>query len=64
MGLSRIALFLGLFIVYQLYRIAADPSIGLALLTIFDALIVWLVWREYRLRYPPSPALTKDADVA
>ncbi len=54
--------FLGLFIVYQLYRIAVVPSIGLILLTVFDAFIVWLVWREYRLRYrqegPVPPART------
>ena len=47
-------IFLGLFIAYQLYRIAVVPSIGLILLTVFDAFIVWLVWREYRLRYPPT----------
>jgi uncharacterized membrane protein len=44
--------FLGVFIAYQLYRIALAPSIGLSLLTIFDAFIMWLVWREYRVRYP------------
>jgi uncharacterized membrane protein len=46
---------LGAFIVYQLYRIAIDPTIGLVLLTAFDALVVWLTWREYRSRRPPSP---------
>ena len=39
---------LGAFIAYQLYRIALDPTIGLALLTIFDAFVVWLTWREYQ----------------
>ncbi len=37
-----------IFIGYQLYRIALDPSPGLIALTIFDALIVALTWREYR----------------
>ncbi|HEY6809794.1 MAG TPA: DUF2127 domain-containing protein [Propionibacteriaceae bacterium] len=37
-----------IFIGYQLYRIALDPSPGLVALTIFDALIVALTWREYR----------------
>ncbi len=45
--------FLTAFIVYQLYRIALRASAGLILLTLFDLLMVWLVWREYRTRYPP-----------
>jgi uncharacterized membrane protein len=40
--------FLGVFIVYQLYRLSLQPSIGLTALTIFDAAIVWLTYREYR----------------
>ena len=37
------------FILYQLYRITAVHfSAGLTVLTIFDALLVWLTWREYR----------------
>jgi len=40
--------FLVAFIVYQLYRIALDLSPGLVALTVFDAVIVWLTWREYR----------------
>jgi uncharacterized membrane protein len=37
------------FIGYQLYRITAVHfSIGLTLLTVFDAFLVWLTWREYR----------------
>jgi uncharacterized membrane protein len=41
-------LFLIAFIVYQLYRMTFAPSMGLALLTIFDVLVTWLVWRDYR----------------
>jgi uncharacterized membrane protein len=37
-----------IFIGYQLYRIALQPSVGLVALTIFDAVIVALTWREYR----------------
>ena len=37
-----------IFIGYQLYRIALDPSAGLIALTVFDAVIVTLTWREYR----------------
>jgi uncharacterized membrane protein len=48
-----------IFIGYQLYRIALDPSAGLIALTIFDAMIVALTWREYRrqrrIRHDRSP---------
>lgn len=37
-----------LFIAYQLYRIAIKPTGGLIALTIFDAIITWLTWREWR----------------
>jgi uncharacterized membrane protein len=40
--------FLGVFIVYQLYRLSLKPSLGLTALTIFDSAIAWLTWREYR----------------
>jgi uncharacterized membrane protein len=40
--------FLGAFIVYQLYRLRLRPSVGLMALTILDAVIVWLTYREYR----------------
>jgi uncharacterized membrane protein len=40
--------FLGLFIVYQAYRLSFQPSVGLAALTVFDAAIAWLTYREYR----------------
>ena len=40
--------FLGVFIVYQLYRLSLRASVGLTVLTIFDALIAWLTYREYR----------------
>lgn len=39
--------FLLLFIGYQLYRLALSPTFWLTALTIFDALIVWLTWREW-----------------
>jgi uncharacterized membrane protein len=40
--------FLGVFIVYQLYRLSLNPSVGLTALTIFDAAIAGLTYREYR----------------
>jgi uncharacterized membrane protein len=37
------------FIAYQLYRITAVHfSVGLTALTVFDAVLVWLTWREYQ----------------
>jgi len=37
------------FIAYQLYQITAVHfSAGLTALTVFDAVLVWLTWREYR----------------
>jgi uncharacterized membrane protein len=47
--------FLLLFIFYQLYRIVLSPTFGLSALTIFDALIVWLTWREWRATEPSRP---------
>jgi uncharacterized membrane protein len=40
--------FLLIFIGYQLYRLALSFTLWLTILTIFDALIVWLTWREWR----------------
>jgi uncharacterized membrane protein len=54
-----------IFIGYQLYRIALDPSPGLIVLTIFDALIVALTWREYRRqRRTPDDHLSSTGSTA
>lgn len=49
---------LGVFIIYQLYRLTYRVTIGLTLLTLFDAFVVWLTAREYaierRRRQPPT----------
>ena len=52
---------LGAFIAYQLYRLADHLTVGLSVLTIFDAFVAWLTWREYeqkrhaqRVMSPPS----------
>ncbi len=39
---------LGLFIVYQVYRFTFTPSAGLVLLTVFDLIVMVLIWHEYR----------------
>ena len=41
----------GGFILYQLYRFTFTHSLGLIALTVFDLAVMWLIWREYRLRY-------------
>lgn len=40
---------LGLFILYQLYRLSHGYSWFLVLLTVFDMLIIYLTWHEYKL---------------
>ena len=48
--------FLGLFIAYQCYRLSYQFSLGLLPLTLFDGIIVALIWREYRfLKYAQNP---------
>lgn len=44
---------LGGFIIYQLYRLSFALTLGLTLLTAFDAFMVWLTWREYRTKQTP-----------
>jgi uncharacterized membrane protein len=39
---------LGLFMAYQLYRYSYAHSLGLIVLTVFDAAVMVLVWHEYR----------------
>lgn len=39
---------LGLFILYQIYRFAVMPSLGMVVLTVFDLAVMWLIWHEYR----------------
>jgi uncharacterized membrane protein len=38
----------GGFIVYQIYRFALAGGIGLIALTVFDLIVIWLIWLEYR----------------
>jgi uncharacterized membrane protein len=40
---------LGLFIVYQLYRFLYTHGFGLIVLTVFDVVVMGLIWHEYRL---------------
>ena len=40
---------LGIFITYQVYRFALTQSLGLVVLTVFDLIVIVLIWHEYRL---------------
>jgi uncharacterized membrane protein len=40
---------LSLFIVYQLYRFSYTHGFGLIVLTVFDVVVIGLIWHEYRL---------------
>jgi uncharacterized membrane protein len=39
---------LGLFVAYQSIKFLGNHSIALALLTIFDLVLIWLIYHEYR----------------
>jgi uncharacterized membrane protein len=54
------------FIAYQIYRLTAVHfSVGLTALTVFDAALVWLTWREYRSkRGLPRPRRVHGAAVS
>ena len=50
---------LGLFMIYQIYRYYHTYSLGLLVLTAFDAVVMALIWHEYRLARRhriPAPA--------
>jgi uncharacterized membrane protein len=53
--------FLGVFIVYQGYRMTFAPSVGLAALTVFDVFVAWLTFLEYRRHKRRLQARTVDA---
>jgi uncharacterized membrane protein len=36
------------FIAYQVHRYMVSPSVALILLTVFDLVVIALIWREYR----------------
>jgi uncharacterized membrane protein len=38
----------GGFVIYQIYRFTLTGAIGLIALTIFDLVVIWLIWLEYR----------------
>ncbi|MBB6409858.1 DUF2127 domain-containing protein [Mesorhizobium sangaii] len=47
---------LGAFMVYQLYRYSYTHSVGLLILTVFDAVVMVLIWHEWRVLRQHRPA--------
>jgi len=39
---------LGLFLIYQIYLLIVRTTLGMGFLTVLDAVIIFLVWREWR----------------
>ena len=46
---------LGLFVMYQLYRFSYTHGVGLIVLTVFDVIVMGLIWHEYRLVRRATP---------
>jgi uncharacterized membrane protein len=40
---------LGLFIIYQLYQLSIGFSAVVLALTIFDLIVMWFIWKEYKI---------------
>lgn len=43
-AIAALAAFLG----FQVYELVVHPGVGVAVLVVLDAVIVWLTWREWR----------------
>jgi uncharacterized membrane protein len=39
---------LSLFLVYQVYQLVTEPTFGMAFLSVLDAIIIYLVYREWQ----------------
>lgn len=50
-----------LFLMYQVYVLIRDPSIGMWVFTILDVLIIYLVWGEWRKLSAKSDTIADDA---
>ena len=44
----------GCLVAYLVYRFTFTHGVGLILLSAFDLLLIWLVWREYRVAKSPA----------
>lgn len=48
---------LGLFVAYQIYEFAIGHSVFIAALTIFDLIVMYFIWREYKILRAHTPGL-------
>ncbi len=56
---------LGGFIVYQVYYLATKPGVGMALLTLFDLVVLALIWLEYQAKKrDKTPAAASSSGAA
>ena len=42
-------LVIGGFVLYQCYQIATHGSLGVVVLTVFDLIVMYFIWREYKI---------------
>ena len=51
---------MGIFVFYQIYRFTLTHGLGLIALTLFDLVVIWLIWHEWRVvrRHRPVAADT------
>ena len=48
---------LGILTLYQIFEVTfVHPSIWLIILTVFDVFLLWLIWHEYKARFPHKKA--------
>jgi len=40
----------GFFVIYQMFRYTNTHSVWLIIFTIFDLLVIWLIWHEYKIQ--------------
>ena len=51
------------FVVYQIYQFQITHAVLLIPLTIFDLVVIWLIWREYRRMIDEGRAGNRDGSV-
>jgi len=55
---------LSLFLIYQLYQMATHPTLSMGFLSVLDAVIIWLIYREWKqVRQRPGGAAGQPVKV-
>ncbi len=56
---------LGLFILYQIHEIVKAHSVVVIAVTLFDLIVVWLIWREWQIvKEHPRQKATPVEDIS